>query len=373
MKFSQSDYSVTMEGTKVVLLRKEFLLLKFLYDNNGRAFSREELLDAVWSLESPSDRTVDDHIYRLRKKLFPFRELITINTVKGFGYTLKVEALVNGTIKPVPEEISRRASQLFDTYYKYGQGKALKELMTNKVLGFPIDEKYETVLLWLRSDFEPLLKKVGKTEDVFVPLLLYGFVEQNTEKVIDVHEKVLQKHVLKEKERMDISCFSLPIWFLKINKPAFSMQLVQKEFNAIKSSDHGFLPFLHIMKTIILFYEGKMEEVEKGLTTAKLVLAEFPFLREQGALKVMQGLLFIEKGKEKEGKNSINEGIEIIHQSGHSYYFLLIYQMLDLLLPKAEAKEGLINRYKKEELNYYTKTNLDKIKREIEKQVFSLI
>lgn len=325
MKFSHADYSVTVESTEVVLLRKEFLLLKFLYDNNGRAFSRDELLDAVWSLESPSDRTVDDHIYRLRKKLFPFRELITINTVKGFGYTLKVEERLNKMMQPVPEEISRRASQLFDTYYKYGQGKALKELMTNKVLGFPVDEKYETVLLWLRSDFESLLRKVGKTEDVFVPLLLYGFVEQNTERVIDIHEKVLLKNILKEKERMDISCFSLPIWFLKINKPAFSMQLVQKEFNAIKSRDHGFLPFLNIMKTIILFYEGKMEEVEKGLITAKFVLAQFPYLREQGALKVMQGLFFIEKGSEKEGKNLINEGIEIIHQSGHSYYLSLIH------------------------------------------------
>jgi DNA-binding response OmpR family regulator len=47
MNFSVEDYSVTLEGTKVMLLRKEFFLLQFLYENKGRAFSREALLDAV--------------------------------------------------------------------------------------------------------------------------------------------------------------------------------------------------------------------------------------------------------------------------------------------------------------------------------------
>lgn len=46
MKFSQEDYTITLEDTEVTLLRKEFLLLKFLYKNNERTFSRDELQDA---------------------------------------------------------------------------------------------------------------------------------------------------------------------------------------------------------------------------------------------------------------------------------------------------------------------------------------
>lgn len=373
MKFSQEDYTVTLEGTKVTLLRKEFFLLKFLYVNNGRAFSRDELLDAVWPFEEPTDRTVDDHIYRLRKKLFPCRSTISIKTVKGLGYSLKIEDQTNESSIPVPEEISRQANQLFDTYYKYGQGKALKELVTNRALGFPIGEKQETVLLWLQSDFESLLKKLDLTENIFVPLLLYGFVESNVKRVIDIHENILQRNILSEKERMDISCFSLPMWYMKINKPDLSMLLVQKEFNAIKTSDHGFLPLLHIMKTIILFYSHKMGEVEKGLNTAENVLTRFPFLREQGALKVMQGLFLIAQGENPEGEDIIMEGIQLIHRSGHTYYFLLIYQILTLLLPKANAKEKLIDQYKKEAENYYRNTNLYKLRAEIEKQVSSYL
>src|SRR5690625_87151 len=106
MEFSQEDYSVILEGNQVTLLRKEFFLLKYLYENNGRAFSREALLDAVWPLEEPTERTVDDHIYRLRKKLFPFRDTLSIKTVKGLGYSLKIEKQANESSIAVPEEIS---------------------------------------------------------------------------------------------------------------------------------------------------------------------------------------------------------------------------------------------------------------------------
>lgn len=373
MHFSVEDYSVTLESTKVTLLRKEFFLLQFLYKNRGRVFSRETLLNAVWPMEEPTDRTVDDHIYRLRKKLFPFRDIVSIKTVKGLGYSLKFEEQDKESSMPVHDEISRQANQLIDIYYKYGQGKAVKEFLTNKALGFPINEKQETVLVWLQSDFETLLKKLDGTEYIFVPLFLYGFVESDTEKVIDVHEEVLQKNILSEKERMDITCVSLPMWYLKINKPVLSMQLIQKELNAISSPEHGFLPIIHIMKIIILFYERKMDEVENGLNEAENVLIRFPFLKEQAALRMMRGLFLIENAKEKEGEKNIDEAIRMVHQSSHTYYFLLIYQVLDLLLPKAGAKKEIINHYKKEAADYYKHTNLFKLRSEIEMQVFSVL
>lgn len=72
LELHASEYKVTAEGLTVELLPKEFALLQFLYRNRGRTFRREQLLDKVWPLEYPVERTVDDHIYRLRKKLDPF-------------------------------------------------------------------------------------------------------------------------------------------------------------------------------------------------------------------------------------------------------------------------------------------------------------
>lgn len=57
-------------GVLVDLTAKEFDVIEFLMRNPNRVYSREALLDTIWSYEYRSDiRTVDVHIRRLREKL----------------------------------------------------------------------------------------------------------------------------------------------------------------------------------------------------------------------------------------------------------------------------------------------------------------
>ena len=57
-------------GEPVELTAKEFDVIEFLMRNPNRVYSRESLLDTIWSYEYKSDiRTVDVHIRRLREKL----------------------------------------------------------------------------------------------------------------------------------------------------------------------------------------------------------------------------------------------------------------------------------------------------------------
>lgn len=57
-------------GVPVELTAKEFDVIEFLMRNPNRVYSREALLDTIWSYEYRSDiRTVDVHIRRLREKL----------------------------------------------------------------------------------------------------------------------------------------------------------------------------------------------------------------------------------------------------------------------------------------------------------------
>ncbi len=57
-------------GEPVELTAKEFDVIEFLMRNPNRVYSRENLLDTIWSYEYRSDiRTVDVHIRRLREKL----------------------------------------------------------------------------------------------------------------------------------------------------------------------------------------------------------------------------------------------------------------------------------------------------------------
>jgi DNA-binding response OmpR family regulator len=76
---------VTMDGDPIELSRTEFNLLHLLLRNPARTFSREYLLDTVWGeTYFGGDRTVDNVISRLRKKLGEIGEVI--ETVWGVGY-----------------------------------------------------------------------------------------------------------------------------------------------------------------------------------------------------------------------------------------------------------------------------------------------
>jgi DNA-binding response OmpR family regulator len=57
-------------GVRVEMTAAEYELLTYFLMNEGRELSRDMILNSVWSyLGSPSTRTVDAHVFRLRQKL----------------------------------------------------------------------------------------------------------------------------------------------------------------------------------------------------------------------------------------------------------------------------------------------------------------
>lgn len=73
---------------QVALSNKEFGLLKALISEPARAFSKRELLEAVWGYRTPaSTRTLDSHASRLRRKLDPGGGRYVVNDW-GYGYRL---------------------------------------------------------------------------------------------------------------------------------------------------------------------------------------------------------------------------------------------------------------------------------------------
>ncbi len=78
---------VLLGGRPVRFTRREFDLLLFLATHPGAAFTRLQLLRAVWGHEFSGERTVDVHVRRLRVKLCGHADAIT--TVHGFGYRLE--------------------------------------------------------------------------------------------------------------------------------------------------------------------------------------------------------------------------------------------------------------------------------------------
>ncbi len=80
------SFSVSGEGGTVQLPRKEFLLIYKLLSYPGKIFTRRQLMDEIWDLESDTDeRTVDVHVNRLRDR-FKDNTDFQIITVRGLGY-----------------------------------------------------------------------------------------------------------------------------------------------------------------------------------------------------------------------------------------------------------------------------------------------
>ena len=88
-------HRVMRAGREVRLGPTEFRLLRYLLEHQGRVFSREQLLDAVWGRDVHVEpRTVDVHIRRLRKALNGEKEHNLIRTVRSAGYALDRDAAV---------------------------------------------------------------------------------------------------------------------------------------------------------------------------------------------------------------------------------------------------------------------------------------
>lgn len=85
-------HRVRRGGQEIHLGPTEFRLLKFLMENQGRVFSREQLLDSVWGRDIYVEpRTVDVHIRRLRKAINIEGTADLVRTVRSAGYALDAE------------------------------------------------------------------------------------------------------------------------------------------------------------------------------------------------------------------------------------------------------------------------------------------
>ena len=81
---------VTIDGQKALLEKEISRRPKLLLQNQGRVFSREDILAKVWNDEVyVLDRTIDVNITRLRKKIGSYGKYIV--TRLGYGYCFECE------------------------------------------------------------------------------------------------------------------------------------------------------------------------------------------------------------------------------------------------------------------------------------------
>jgi len=90
IKIDKTRKRLVINDSKVEITKKEFEILMLLFENQGKVFSREDILHIVWGDEViVSERTVDVNITRLRNKLGLYGQYLKNKT--GFGYYFEIE------------------------------------------------------------------------------------------------------------------------------------------------------------------------------------------------------------------------------------------------------------------------------------------
>ena len=80
------DLTVCISGDCSVLPKKEFYILYKLLSNPNRVFTKQQIMDEIWGMDTESDpHTLDVHISRLRER-FKDNAQFEIVTIRGLGY-----------------------------------------------------------------------------------------------------------------------------------------------------------------------------------------------------------------------------------------------------------------------------------------------
>jgi DNA-binding response OmpR family regulator len=87
-----ATYNAFEKGKQIQMSHKEFEILNYLWNNKNKTVSRDDLLNNVWGYEeSPTTRTVDNFILKLRQKIEKdSNHPHIIITVHGIGYKMVI-------------------------------------------------------------------------------------------------------------------------------------------------------------------------------------------------------------------------------------------------------------------------------------------
>lgn len=91
LTFSSSRNEILCSGKPVKLTRTELKMLSYMMKNPDKAYSRDELLNAIWGFDTKVEtRVTDETLRRIRKQLSACESNVSVRTMWGFGYRIEV-------------------------------------------------------------------------------------------------------------------------------------------------------------------------------------------------------------------------------------------------------------------------------------------
>jgi DNA-binding winged helix-turn-helix (wHTH) protein len=314
IKLFSDDYIVKYRSEEIQLLRKEFQLFECLFRNPSRVFTRAELLELVWAQEDPTDRTIDDHIYRVRKKLTPISPLISIETLRGIGYRLKIRKQEDVSPLNQDDEVSSSMNMLFHKYQLYGQGDALKLLVENQsVFGFELNLQSRLYINFMNGNFRWIAEatEISFWDRCFYLLHIYSYIAQDKNKCLDYFKRALLSDKVPEEHQFEME------WLNQVTLLAFTGKWEEAKDHLKQSvrvihekKVEGFIPNLYFIELYLIFLQKDSEWAKKRLKEIERELESYPFSREQASFMVIKGIESLYDGDEAQAKHFFDTSLD---------------------------------------------------------------
>ncbi|MFF2912677.1 winged helix-turn-helix domain-containing protein [Paenibacillus sp. NPDC057934] len=350
LELHDHEYKVTAEGLTVELLPKEFALLRFLYLNRGRTFSREQLLDKVWPLEYPVERTVDDHIYRLRKKLGCF-PLLRISTVRGLGYSLAVQDTA-GTAKPPSIQdtaLHETMREIFVKYHQYGQGRSMQILARQQdVLGYELDPFYAVYVHFVQGDLKWLLNttEAPLTDRLYSLMLFFMFTGDPAERLASC-ELMIERKILPSFQHQELKILNILDLYAVAGETDKALERLELTYTVIKDPEYeNFELPVAINEMFVHLVAGTSDaQVAAMVGNIEERLRARPFLRESGSYNFVHGIWKLRQKNWRDGEALLDEGLRILEVSGFVPLLLQALHRIVFCSKWISYPEALLNKY----------------------------
>lgn len=371
LELDRGSWTATYRGDIVTLLPKEFMLLEYLLRYNGRTFSREQLLDAVWPLETPTDRTVDDHIYRLRKKLSMWSETFELETVRGIGYRFVIKER-DSTTNPLTAlpAYTENIRSLMHTYIRYGRGDALLALSKHQeVFGLETDTYFRLFVMFMEGDIKSLLAAdVPFSEKAAFLLHLYHHIAPMKNRRFV--EEALRRNILPPMWHQELEQFNLIFMYMDWNEFDRAKEKLDAAMEeAEKHNWEGIVPYLMNGQLEYWMLTGEWIAAERQMQLIEERLSVYPYQREEGSFFILKGLIRF-RHNVKEGIEWIDRGLEVLRSS--CFVPHLLYGLHSLVkFSESEPWTGLRKRYCPEWERLLEETGLRELQGRIENELQS--
>ncbi|GGN93792.1 winged helix-turn-helix domain-containing protein [Saccharibacillus kuerlensis] len=333
------DGRLTVESAvgQIGLLAKEYALLHFLYLNANIVFSRDQLLERVWTGEYPVDRTVDDHVYRLRKKLKTIGGP-TIETIRGVGYALSLRPSASDGREPSLRDpaVQEAMSGVFARYHRLGQGRAMLALAGQReTLGFELDSFYRLYLHFIAGDLRWFLEtnEAPIGERIYWLLLFDMFVTDTPWSKAGLCERALRLKALPADGHREMELLNIADLYAAEGRTAEALETLEKGRQAAAEQKlDGFVIPIEISELYVRLMEDGPEASEmQSLRAAKLLEAE-PYMRELAGYRMLEGTRLLLAGSISAGEALLGEGLDTFERSGFVPHRLLaLLRICDVL------------------------------------------